>query len=182
MSDTTDNRSADPASLDDSLDRLCAHLDIELARQRDVLEACRSQDAAARSQDVDLLEAATQRLVALMREALDAEKERVALLRKVVGPLGLEPDRQTLTGLIASTGEPWRSRLQAFQKEFREVLGSTQTEVRSHSGYLRRAGRIVERSLHAVTGTVSVGSNAYDKEGREPLPGHRGPALVNTLG
>ena len=182
MSATTDKGRVDSASLDEVLGRLCDHLELELARQRAVLDACKQQDVAARAHDVDALDEATQLLVALMQEALDAEKERVALVGEVVAPLGLALEQQTLTGLIASTEEPWRSRLSVFQQEFREVLGATQREVRRHSGYLRRAGRIVEQSIHAVTGTVARAGGAYDKEGKEPTSGQREPALVNTLG
>ena len=89
MSEGRNNTHLGSATLDDALGRLCEHLELELARQEAVLEACKNQDAAARGHDFDALEAATQLLTALMQEALDAEKARVALLREVVAPLGL---------------------------------------------------------------------------------------------
>ncbi len=165
-----------------SLDHLCAHFDAELVRQRAVLDACRAQGEAMRAHDMEALDAASKGLLALMEDALAAEKDRLRLLREVVGPFRLEADRQTLTALIAAVPEPWHSGMQAFQTEIREVLGATRAEVRRHTGFLRRAGRILERSVNAILGCAPTEGDAYDREGKEPAPGHRGPALVNTLG
>jgi len=165
-----------------AFDQLCAYFDAELVRQRAVFEACREQGEAIRSRDVPALETASQALVSLMKEALDAEKERLRLLHEVVTRLGLRVDGQTLTGLIAASPEHWASRMSTFQVEIRGVLSATRKEVRQHAGFLRRAGRILERSMNAIVGTSSSQGDAYDREGKEPSPGHRTPALVNTLG
>ncbi len=173
---------ADRPGLEDTLDELCAYFDAELERQRAVLDACRAQGEAMRNHDLESLDTASQRLMVLMEEALAAEKGRLRLLREVVGPFGLEEDRQTLTALIAASPEPWRSRMQAFQTEIREVLAAIRTEVRRHAGFLRRAGRILDRSVSAIIGSAPAHGGAYDKEGKEPAQRHRAPALVNTLG
>ena len=165
-----------------TLDQLCAHFDAELARQSDVLDACRAQGEAMRAHDMESLDAASKGLIVLMEDALAAEKERLRLLREVVGPLQLGPEHQTLTELIAAAPEPWRSRMQAFQTEIREVLGATRSEVRRHAGFLRRAGRILDRSVSAIIGCAPEEGDAYDRDGKEPARGHRTPALVNTLG
>ncbi len=172
----------DTHGLEDALDGLCAHFDAELVRQRAVLEACRAQGEAMRNHDLESLDTASQRLVLHMEDALAAEKGRLRLLREVVGPFGLEEDRQTLTALIAAAPEPWRSRMQAFQTEIREVLAAIRVEVHRHAGFLRRAGRILERSVSAIVGSAPAHGTAYDKEGKEPAQRHRTPALVNTLG
>lgn len=164
------------------LEQLCTYFDAELARQRAVLEACRTQGEAMRSHDVPALETASQALLSLMKEALDAEKERLRLLHEVVNPLGLKAVRQTLTDLIAVSPEPWASQMRTFQLELREVLSATRKEVRQHAGFLRREGKILERSMSAIVGSTSASGDAYDREGKEPAPGHRTPALVNTLG
>lgn len=184
MQPVSDDRGviADTPGLEDTLDELCAHFDAELARQRAVLESCRAQGEAMRDHDLESLDTASQRLVLLMEDALAAEKERLRLLRDVVGPFGLEGDGQTLTALIASSPEPWRSRMQAFQREIREVLAATRAEVHRHAGFLRRAGRIIDRSVSAIIGSAPAHGDAYDKEGKEPAQRHRTPALVNTLG
>lgn len=173
---------ADTPGLEDTLDGLCACFDAELVRQRAVLEACRAQGEAMRNHDLESLDTASQRLVLHIEDALAAEKVRLRLLREVVGPFGLEEDRQTLTALIAASPEPWRSRMQAFQTEIREVLAAVRVEVHRHAGFLRRAGRILERSVSAVVGSAPAHGGAYDKEGKEPAQRHRTPALVNTLG
>ncbi len=165
-----------------TLDRLCAHFDAELLRQRAVLDACRAQGEAMHAHDMEALDAASQELLALMKDALAAEKDRLQLLHDLVGPFGLEAERQTLTKLIAAVPEPWNSRMQAFQTEIQDVLGATRAEVRRHAGFLRRAGRILERSVSAIIGCAPTEGDAYDREGKEPAGGHRTPALVNTLG
>ena len=165
-----------------TLDRLCAHFDAELERQGAVLEGCRTQGEAMRAHDMESLDAASKGLMVLMEDALAAEKERLRLLHEVVGPLQLGADHQTLTELIAAAPEPWSSRMQAFQTEIREVLGATRSEVRRHAGFLRRAGRILDRSLSAITGCTPAEGDAYDREGKESARGQRTPALVNTLG
>lgn len=173
---------AETPGLENTLNELCAHFDAELARQRAVLEACRAQGEAMRDHDLESLDTASQRLLLLMEDALEAEKERLRLLHEVVGPFGLEEDRQTLTALIAASPEPWHSRMQAFQTEIREVLAAIRTEVHRHAGFLRRAGRILERSVSAIVGSAPAHGDAYDKEGKEPAQKHRAPALMNTLG
>lgn len=165
-----------------TLDQLCAHFDAELARQGAVFDRCRAQGEAMRAHDMESLDEASKGLMALMEDAIAAEKERLRLLHEVVGPFQLGPDHQTLTELIAAVPEPWCSRMQAFQTEIREVLGATRSEVRRHAGFLRRAGRILDRSLSAITGCAPAEGDAYDREGKEPARGHRTPALVNTLG
>ncbi len=165
-----------------SLDQLCEYFDAELVRQRAVFDACRAQGEAMRAHDMEALDAASTGLLALMEDALAAEKVRLGLLREVVGPFGLEAERQTLTALIAAVPEPWHSRMQAFQTEIQEALGATRSEVRRHAGFLRRAGRILERSVSAIIGCAPMEGDAYDREGKEPARGHRTPAMVNTLG
>ncbi|MCH8203677.1 MAG: hypothetical protein IID09_00865 [Candidatus Hydrogenedentes bacterium] len=165
-----------------ALDQLCSHFDAELVRQRAVLDACRVQGEAMRAHDMEALDAASKGLMALMEDALAAEKDRLRLLREVVEPFRLEVERQTLTALIEAVPEPWSSRMQAFQTEIREVLAATRSEVRRHAGFLGRAGRIIERSVSAIIGCAPLEGDAYDREGKEPARGHRSPALVNTLG
>ena len=165
-----------------ALDQLCAHFDAELLRQRAVLDVCRAQGEAMRAHDMEALDAASKGLMALMKDALAAEKDRLRLLREVVGPFRLVAERQTLTALIAAVPEPWYSRMQAFQTEIREVLDATRAEVRRHAGFLRRAGRILDRSVSAIIGCAPTEGDAYDREGKEPARRHRRPALVNTLG
>ncbi len=170
------------APMSDALERLCVYFDSELTRQRAVLEACKKQGEAIRSHDIPALESASRSLVSLMEDALDAEKERLHILHEVVSPLGLEADRQTLSDLISVSPEPWSARMRSFQVELREILGATRIEVRRHAGFLRRAGKVLERSMSAIVGVTSARGDAYDREGKEPAPGHRMPALVNTLG
>ena len=168
--------------LADTLDQLCAHFDAELARQGAVFDRCRAQGEAMRAHDMESLDEASKGLMALMEDALAAEKDRLRLLREVVEPFRLEVERQTLTALIEAVPEPWSSRMQAFQTEIREVLAATRSEVRRHAGFLGRAGRIIERSVSAIIGCAPLEGDAYDREGKEPARGHRSPALVNTLG
>ncbi len=165
-----------------TLDQLCAHFDTELLRQRAVLDACRAQGEAMHAHDMEALDTASKGLLALMEDALAAEKERLRLLREVVEPFRLAAERQTLTALIGAVPEPWHARMQTFQTEVQEVLGATRAEVRRHVGFLRRAGRILERSVSAILGCAPLEGDAYDREGKEPVRVHRTPAMVNTLG
>lgn len=169
-------------SYTDALDRLCVYFDSELARQQAVLSSCREQGKAIRSHDIPALECASRDLVSLMEDALDAEKERLLILAEVVSHLDLKLEQQTLSDLITLSPEPWASRMRTFQAELREVLSATRKEVRRHAGFLSRAGKVLERSMSAIVGSTIVGGDAYNSEGKEPAPGQRAPALVNTLG
>jgi len=168
--------------LPEALDRLCAHFDAELERQRAVLAATMTQGEAARSRDLEALQEATKALLVLMEQALEAERERLTLVHLIVTGFALNEPHQTLSGLIERAPEPWSSRMGVFQTEIREVLRETQEHVRKDSNYLRRSGRILERSVRSVLGQPEQAGDAYDKEGNEPDGALRAPALVNTLG
>lgn len=170
------------SELSSAFELLCAHFDEELVRQRAVLDSCRAQGEAARAHDLDALQTATEGLVGRIQEALEAEKERLALLHRVVAELGLEEERQSLTSLIEGTPEPWHSRMKTFQVAIRGVIEATQAQVRKDSGYLRRAERIIERSVRTVLGRPEMLGEAYDKAGNEPGAMHHAPTLVNTVG
>ena len=77
------------------LDELCEVLQDELERQENVLAVCRAQGQAARARDVAYLEAKAAALCSLIRETVNAEQERLRLVRAVVERLSDRVDEIT---------------------------------------------------------------------------------------
>ncbi len=120
------------------LDRLCDVLDEELVRQETVLAICRSKHDAIRSFDVEALEARTGALESVLQETFEAETERHGMLRQAIDELGLPQEEETLTDLIGTVQEPWKSRLEHFQRRLKETLETTQAVTRAYTRELRQ--------------------------------------------
>lgn len=130
---------------------LCDCFDDELERQQSILEICRAQGEAARAQDREALEDRAVALALLIQDAVKAEKKRLALVHEVVRLLALGEDRQTLSGLIAVVGQPWKLRMQEFQVQMRATLAATRETVRENNLILRRSLRVVNQTLASVS-------------------------------
>ena len=120
------------------LDKLCDTLDAELVRQETILAICRKKRDAIRAFDVETLDARTTALEAVVRETLEAEADRHSVMREVVSKLGLPEEGETLSGLIEVVPEPWKGRLQHFQRQLNETLEATQTVTRAYTRELRQ--------------------------------------------
>ena len=94
-------------TIGEKLDALCEHFDDELERQQNVLVVCRAIGQAARSQDLEYLEAKTEALRVLLGEAMEAEQVRLDLVADVGDFYQLPEDQQTLSGLITQVPMPW---------------------------------------------------------------------------
>jgi len=164
------------------LDRLCVHFDEELERQHNMLAVCRALGRAARAQDHEYLEAKTAALHVLIHQTVAAEQNRIALVRQVVDHYQLPEDRQTLSGLIATVGEPWQSRMREFQVEMRDTLNETRALVRENNRVLRRSLYIVNETLAAMALCEPAAPRAYDGSGLEAGHRHAGPMLVDHRG
>ena len=163
------------------LDKLCALFDEELERQRSVFAMCNAQGAAAREADFEELEARTQGLVVLMEGALESEKRRIHLLEWLVGHYQLAETQQTLSDLIAVVPQPWRARMERFQKEIRAILVKTQEVVERNEQFMTQASVKLDDSIQQAVKHVSGKQDGYGSRGRE-AKGHHRPALLNTVG
>jgi len=169
-------------TMDEVLERLCTALDEELERQETVLSVCHAQYAAARAQRIDALNAKTQALELLIRDTVRAQQVRVSLFRRVVDAYAIPVERQTMTGLIAVTPEPWSARLKHFQLRLRNVLEEIRAIVHANATLLRSSKRTVEHLLTPFNGTERLGPAAYDARGNEPALVRPSSTLINQRG
>ncbi len=164
------------------LEELCSLFDTELERQHDVLALCRSQGEAARTHDVECLNAKTMALEILFRDSLEAEPERHRLLHEVVAYYDLPREKQTLTDLIAVAPEPWRRRLGEFQSGLRSTLDEIRRAVRGNAGIMRRSLRRINLFLRLLGGPDEGRANDYDARGSEPAPSSLRPVVIDQRG
>lgn len=163
------------------LDKLCALFDEELERQHAVLAMCQAQGTAARASDFEELEARTQGLVGLMESALEAEKRRIQLLEWLVNHYHLSESQQTLSSLIVVVPQPWRARMERFQREIKALLAETQEVVSRNEQFMSQASTKLDDSIQQAVDHVSVKQDGYGSRGDE-AKGHQQPALLNTVG
>lgn len=167
--------------MDDFFETLCFALDDELERQENILAVCRAQGQAARAHDIEYLEAKTLALVALMQEAVQAEKTRGLLLGRMAEHLRIPNDRQTLSELIRIAPEPWRGRLSHVQTRLQDTLRETHAVVLSNGGVLRSGLRVLTRSLQAL-GQCAALDTGYDATGMEPVRKRFQPKVLDQKG
>jgi len=166
--------------MEKTLDRLCAHFEDELERQENVLALCNAQAEAARARDIECLEAKTAALSVLIQDAIDAERERLALVREIVDAYGLPVEQQTLSGLVATVPEPWKTRLADFQLRIRAVLEETRGVVRQNMPVLRRSLNVANEALSALHGQPDAGR--YDGQGENREGALAGPNVIDRRG
>lgn len=144
---------------------------------------CKSQGRAALDHDVELLEARTEAINLLLAEAVAAERRRVESAAKLVAHFGLPPERQTLSGLIDASPEPWKQRLEEFQQRMRGLLAETRDVVRANNASMRRSAKIVGEALDALVHCVPGPPGQYDAKGAATARGTRGePAILDRRG
>ena len=161
---------------------LCAVFDDDLERQENMLSLCRAQGRAAIEHDIELLEARTEAMTALVHEATESERLRVALATVLVQALRLPEAQQTLSGLIAVAPEPYRNRLADFQARIQVVLMDTREVVRANHLILRRSSRIVSDALEALVDCTPPPRGQYDARGDAPQGHSQQPALLDQRG
>lgn len=169
------------AAQDEALERCCAALEAEIARQDRVLALCQEQGRAARVRDIDALEVASRELANTMNSVLRAEATRIAAVLDAARGLGLSPAHLRLSSLIARAPDPWRTRLSDLQRRLRTVVGITQSVVEANGRFLSDGARTAERLLAEVLGEEPA-PNAYDRDGRSPARNPQLNALLNVAG
>jgi len=170
------------ADRDRDLEHLCLLFEEELTRQEEVYEACCAQGEAACIHDVPALEDHTARLVTLMEESFEAEKQRLPVLERMVSVYQLPAENHTLSDLIAAVPHFWRVRLTDFQCGIKDVLAKTQQEVRSNRAYMLQASSQMQDVLTASLQQDEKTAETYSHDGSEVIqPGQR-PAVLNALG
>lgn len=164
------------------LDGLCDYFDDELERQQNVLLICRAIGRAARSQDMEYLEAKTEALRLQLRDALDAEKTRLALVAEVVEHYHLPTDSQTLSGVIAHVPAPWSQRMREFQVLMRATLESTRHLVRENNLVMRRSLGVLNQTLTALALCQPSSQGHYDDQGGDASKIRSAPTLIDQRG
>ena len=153
----------------DLLEALCAYFDGELERQETVLALTRAQGQAARCYDLEGLEAKTQALNLLIQEAVDAEALRLRLVKALVEAYALPRERQTLSGLIEATQEPWRHRIREFQQRMQAISRDCRAAARENRVAMRRGLRVVNDALESIVRGVTAAEAAYTSQGIETV-------------
>lgn len=169
-------------SLDDLLENLCEVLEDDFDRQEDLLALCKAQGRAALEHDVELLEARTEAINALIADTARSESKRVALAAELVKRFQLPLEQQTLSGLIAAAHAPWRERLQEFQLRMRAVLAETREVVRANSTIIRRSARVVNEALDVLAVCAPAPKGEYDARGGERGAAVGAPAFLDQRG
>ncbi|MCP4644410.1 MAG: flagellar protein FlgN [bacterium] len=168
--------------MDEALNTLCSVLDDELERQEMVLAVCKAQQEAIQQRNMEHLQDKTAALEILIREAKEAEAERMCVLRQIVGNLELPPERQTMSELIGLAPEPWCSRLRDFQKRIRETVSETQALVRGNRRVLRQSLRVVDQCVNALQHCSEANASDYTASGAENRTQRGAPALLDQKG
>jgi len=171
-----------PEPLDELLESLCEVLEDDLDRQEDLLALCKAQGRAALEHDIELMEARTEAINALLSDTVRAEKRRVELAGTVVEMLQLPADEQTLSGLIAAAHGPWNRRMAEFQERMRTVLGETREVVRVNNGIMRRSVKVVNEALNTLCHCAPAAQGIYDARGGEKTGAANVPALLDQRG
>ena len=168
--------------MENMLDTLCEVLDEELERQENVLVVCQAQSEAVAAHDIEYLTSVTEALCVLVRDAKEAERRRLEVLRHVVEEYDLPKERQTLSALIAAVPDPWRRRLREFQTALRATVNETRDLLRRNWPSIRRSLRTVSDCLSALEPAESRLHQPYDVRGDAPLGSRREPAFVDQRG
>lgn len=169
-------------SIGSMLDSLCDYFDEELERQQNVLVVCRAIGLAARSQDLEYLEAKTEALQLLLREAMESEETRLALVADVVDWYELPVEEQTLSSLIDVVPMPWEQRMREFQVLMRATLESTRRLVRENNQVLRRSMGVVNQTLSALALCQPESPGHYNNQGDDASRLRSMPSLIDQRG
>ena len=168
--------------MDETLDALCEVFDRELERQRRIRDLAAGQHEAILAREAQRLESQTAELRTVIEETLDAEKERIALLKTLVGHMGLPEENQTLTGLIAAAPEPWKGRMARFQREIRSVMEESRALVRDNNRLLRFSLKWTNTCLSVLDQWFGAGPADYDARGEPPSRTQQRPTVIDQRG
>lgn len=161
---------------------LCEVFEDELERQRNVLDVCLAQGAAARARDAAHLETKTAALAILIQEVVDAESRRMDIVRQLVAQCGLPEERQTLSALIDAAPEPWKARMRDMQKEIRKVLESVKRTVQENDVLIKKSIANVNRAMHALVECAAPAPRGYTAHGARRGPVVMQPAMMDQQG
>ena len=167
--------------MDDLLEALCYLLEDELERQENVLAICRAQGQAARTHDVECLEARTAALLPLIQEGVQADGLRTRLLAQIAARAGMSVSRPCLSDVIPHAAEPCASRLRFYQSRLVEILGETKSVVRANAIVLRGSLRVVSQAMKALE-QCSADAASYDAQGMGPQRANALPTVIDQRG
>lgn len=154
-----------------ALEELCTVLDQELERQELLHGLVTAQREAIRARDHKTLEARTEAIGVVAREARDAEGGRQALFDRLARAYELPADKCNMSGLIAACPAPFHKRLRELQTALRDMVETTQREMQANAKLVRRSLRAVKTSLAAAQPEAQpAGYPASRTGGGKPAP------------
>ena len=162
---------------------LCDLLENELERQENVLAVCQAQSEAVARNDIELLEAKTGALLALVQEAAQAAAERVCLIKAIIAKY-IEtdcPNDLKFDDIAAAAPKHLRQRLEETHARLRSVLKKTRPVALANASSLAAALRAADASL-ALIQTSSRSEATYDATGRSAGPVPRALTAVDQRG
>jgi hypothetical protein len=168
--------------MDALFEALCFSLDDEIERQENILAVCQAQGEAARTHDLEYLEAKTAALFTLAQEAAQAEGMRRRLLNQIAAQLGVSAEEQRLTELIQLASEPWVSRMRYFQSRLQTILKETRGVARCNAVVLRASLRVLSQAVGALEQCAGAYASSYTADGTEPLKETAAPTLLDRKG
>jgi 16S rRNA U1498 N3-methylase RsmE len=163
-------------------DELVAILEDELERQENVLAQCRAQREAVRLRDVPALEARSNALQHLYREAAAAEPRRLEILCRVAAELGIQCARPTLAEIMLNAPAPWDERLRHLQARLRQTLHESRGQARENAAMLRRSLRQVSRCLQVFQIEAPTAAGHYSPSGQQAAAAQPAALLINQRG
>jgi len=167
-------------ALSERLAALCDLFEEELERQENLLALTKAQAAAAAARDVEALQARTRAIELLVVAAAEQEPARLRLVREIVDEYRLDPEQQTLSGLLQVAAEPWQARLAWLQRRLREVVSETQRHVTNNRRRISRMRQRNDALLRQMTGAPASGG--YSEQGQNSAMDTGRPRLVNQVG
>ena len=168
--------------MDQLLDSLCTSLDDEVERQENMLALCHAQGRAARVHDLPELQAKTMAIELLVREAAQAVSRQKAVFRQIADRLELPEEERTLSGLVQTAADPWRTRLRETQARLRRTLAAIHAAAVQNASAMRRSLTCVTQALESLSLSPEKPTIAYDAAGMNMRYAGRAPAVMDRRG
>lgn len=147
------------------LEKLCQLLEDEIERQDTLLSVCRSQHEALLAQDLATLQARTDALEALIREAAQAHAVRSAVVRPILDRSGVTAANPCLSDLIGVAPPEWKPRLRDLQSRLKVSIATNRTVVRTNARMLRQSLNVTEQLLDAFQACSEGLAGNYTEQG-----------------
>lgn len=166
------------SSTNTTLQDLCQALDEELERQEVLGGLIEAQRAAIHAHDHKTLEARTEAIQLIAREARQAESGRMELFERLADAHALPAGKRNLSGLMAFCPPADQRRLGELQVTLRERVKHNQQAMRDNARAISHSLRAVRVSLSSVQPMAEPPAYAGPRRGS----GKPAPVLLDQRG